>query len=587
MFLKIFRHYAKKNNFVYKFAYLLDAEDRKNFTKFLIILFMGGLLSLLGIGAVIPFVNLLIAPQQLTQIPILGQLGYIQAVTICVVGLILAYWLKNLASFFILKKQAIFLNQLAAKVQSKLFQCYIYSPYNLHVNRNSSELVSNINVEITILSSRVIGQTGNLLNELVTSSIVFVFLLIINPIFSLLVVGSVLIAAYLFIMKIKQKNKYYSELRAKNYAKLTQGVLQGLGGIKETKIYQKETFFSKKVDQYAQGIASSQAFANVFQQSPRFLIEAVAITVVMLTILLFIFLGYSGQTMLILLTIFGVASVQLLPSMSRFMQALANIKYGYPALNKIYQEFQSYDQVVSKRLKYNRKAIQKIPFNHSLELKNISFSYQDKFVLKDINLSIPKGKRVAFVGPSGAGKTTLVDIILGVLRPNKGRIFVDGIEINDSNLAQWQKHFGYIPQMIYIYDCSLRENIAFGIESDQISDSQVWWALEQASLNDFVNSECEKGLDTLVGENGIRLSGGQRQRIGIARALYRNPDVLVMDEATAALDNQTEAEVTQALSNAERGRTIITIAHRLTTIQNYDIIYEIDKGYITESKTCV
>lgn len=582
-------------DFLKKFIYLLDNEDRKNFIRFLTLLFVGGLLSLLGIGAVIPFVSILVDPSHLQNLPVINQFSYRVAVGICVSILILSFWIKNGAAFVVLKKQSRFLNELVAKIQKKLFYYYIYSPYIYHVKCSSPELVSNINVEVNVLSGQVIGQLGCLLNEVVTSTLIFVALLFINPIFSIIIVGVIFLTARWFMIKLKDKTQYFSKLRSKNYAGLTKCVIQGLGGIKETKIYQKESFFTDNVAAYAEGIADASAFSSVFQQSSRFLIEAASITLVLVLMFIFIMTGYSGQKLLILVSVFAVAAMQLLPSMNRLLQALANIKYGHAALEKIYNEFRQYNNFKQCFAEQNNAKKQGCPiqFKDVIELKNICFSYGFEPVLSNITLDIPKGKKVAFVGHTGVGKTTLVDIILGILVPASGELKVDGVKISDNNLLYWQRHFGYIPQIIYLYDCSLRENVAFGLNPKDIDDDRVWNVLKQASLYEFVKKGSPNGLDTLVGENGIRLSGGQRQRVGIARALYHNPDILVMDEATAALDNQTEAEITQALSSAERGRTIITIAHRLSTIKEHDIIYVLDKEGIVKSgnydtliKTC-
>jgi ATP-binding cassette subfamily C protein len=568
--------------FLNKFIYLLDKSDQKNFVKFIGLLFMGGLLSLLGIGATIPFVNLLINPQQVKKLPLINHFTYFQAVSIIIFLLILAFWIKNIAAFFILKSQSSFLNRLVAKIQRRLFACYIHSSYEHHINRNSSELVSNITMEANMLSTQVVGQFGNLLNETVTSFLVLVTLLFISPIFTLAVASSVFLAARLFMQRLREKANYYGKLRAKNYARLAQAVVQGMGGIKETKIYQKENFFIDQVNSYSTAIAEAGAFSNVFGQSSRFLTEVIAITVVLSLMWLFIAIGHNAQEMLVLMSVFGVAAVQLLPSTNRLMQALSGIKYGYHALDKIYQEFKKYEnRAVTEPALEDQKINEPMAFLKAIRLENIQFSYGHKCVLSDINLTISKGKRIALVGPSGAGKTTLVDIILGVLWPSQGDIFVDDQRITTHSIKGFQRHFGYIPQLIYIYDSTLRENIAFGEAPEQINDERVWECLHIASLSTFVKEQAE-GLYTKVGENGIRLSGGQRQRIGIARALYHNPDILVMDEATAALDNQTEKEVTMALSKAGYGRTIITIAHRLSTIQSYDVIYVVDKGTILD-----
>lgn len=583
MLIKTIRNLAKKNNLVVKGYYLLDSTDRKRFVRFLGLLFIGGIVSLLGIGAVIPFAHLLIKPDSLSSLPVIGQLSYLQAVGACIVVLILAYWTKDLVSFVVLRKQNVFLAGIASKLRQKLFHCYIYSPYDIHVHRSSPELINNVNSVVNQVSKQVIASLGILINEGITSAIIVIFIITINPAFAALVVGIILLSARLFIIKFRGKAHYYGQLRVSYMGHLARCVTQGLGGIKETKIYNKEAFFTTQVKEYAQGVAFSEAFTEVFKQSPRFLIEAVAITTVMALIFAFVLAGYDSQTMLVLLTVFGMAAMQLLPSINRFMKALTSAKSSMPALERVFEELKRYEQQVPSQLDqdaHDHHKINKLPFKKQLVLQDITFSYEGKKVLDEINLTIPKGSRTAFVGESGAGKTTLVDIILGVLKPEHGSLWVDDQRVTESNLRQWQAHFGYIPQMIYIYDCSLRENIAFGLPREAIDEAQVWRVLEQASLKQFVEEECPDGLDTRVGENGIRLSGGQRQRIGIARALYHDPDILVMDEATAALDNQTEAEVTKALNEAERGRTIITIAHRLTTIQDYDTICVLDKGQV-------
>jgi ATP-binding cassette subfamily C protein len=271
--------------------------------------------------------------------------------------------------------------------------------------------------------------------------------------------------------------------------------------------------------------------------------------------------------------------MQLLPSLNRLMTAFTSIKYSLPALNVIAQELTD-TTFPSSTLSVNLKVRKSPLFQNELLLENICFTYPvGTIALQDISLSIKKGQSIAFVGPSGSGKTTLADIILGLLKPQSGKILIDGLGLTDENLNAWHQHLGYIPQSIYLYDCTIKENIAFGVPYEEVPEEKVWKALNMASLKTFVEGLTEK-LETQVGENGVRLSGGQRQRIGIARALYRDPDVLVMDEATAALDNQTEKEVTQAIGAAVENRTVITIAHRLSTIKNCTVIYVLDQGKV-------
>lgn len=555
----------------------MDAEDKKNFLKYLLLLLFGGIVSMVGIGSIIPFIYLLIEPKKLSALPILNQFSYVQAVGIASLTLVLSFWLKNGTSFWVLKRQQVFLSTFAAKIRNKLFLAYINSPYHLHVRRNSSQLITNVNIEASQLSSQL-SSIGNALNETLTSSFVLCLLLWVNVIFTTIVVGIILMTVKLFTSFTRGKAKFYGKMRATSGRELTKVISHGLGGIKETKIYQKESFFSKKAKSCAENFARSQVYATIFGQAARFIIETVGVTVLLGLIYAFILIGYSGQQVMLLISVFGATAVQFLPSMNRLTLALSQITYNSVSLDIIYNELKDYEPYLS-----NRNIVSPLPFYEEIRLENISYSYGKSLVLDNVNVTIPKGKKIALVGSTGAGKTTLVDIVLGILRPDKGKITCDKTVLNNENLSQWRSHFGYIPQMIYIYDCSIRENIAFGIERESIDDKEVWEALRQASLANFVREECQDGLDTIVGENGIRLSGGQRQRLGIARALYRNPDILVMDEATAALDNQTEREITKALENAEKNRTVITIAHRLSTIQNYDIIYMLEKGKVVAS----
>jgi ATP-binding cassette subfamily C protein len=534
---------------------------------------------MLGVGMVIPLIYLLIAPEKLEVIPFLNQFSYIQAVGLSTVGLVSVFGLKNWMAYFVLKKQQTFLNQMATKLRRKLFEAYIHTPYQLHVKRNSATLINNITVEVNLVSNQVICQLGCLLNEILTSVFVLCFLLWMNVLFTSIIIGSILITVKLFMRKMQRKADGYSKLRAKSSRELIKTINHGLGGIKETKLYQKEPYFCEQVAEYSDNLSSTQAFANLYTQVPRFLLEYISMSVVLSLIFIFIATGYSGEQIMILISVFGATAVQFLPGMNRLTQALTGISYGKVALDNVYQELKSLEKDV-QRNESDKTESAILSFEKEITLSKVSYSYDSEAVLNNITLRLPKAKRIAFVGSSGAGKTTLVDIILGVLLPKSGKLLVDGREVTSENRKIWQKKFGYIPQMIYIYDYSLKENIAFGLKKEAIDEERVWECLRQAQLDVFVKGQCAEGLETIVGENGIRLSGGQRQRLGIARALYHNPDILVMDEATAALDNQTEREITKALDNIRGDKTIISIAHRLSTIKHYDLIFVLEKGSV-------
>jgi ATP-binding cassette subfamily C protein len=329
-------------------------------------------------------------------------------------------------------------------------------------------------------------------------------------------------------------------------------------------------------------LKSSSTFQNTFQQAPRMMIEFIGLAVVMSVLCGFVLVGSSPQDMFILLGVFGVAAAQLLPSLNRLTQAMVQIKYGMSALEGIYRELKQVKQF-DLDLLAQKKIVKEPLFNSVISLNGLHYSYQDGTkALKGVSLDISKNKKIAFVGESGAGKTTLVDLIMGLYAPLRGDIKLDGSELSsDEAKLSFQKLFAYIPQSIVLYDKTIRENIAFGVNEGDIDDFRVKKCLEAALLDKFVE-QLNKKEYTFIGEAGVRLSGGQRQRVGIARALYQNPQILVMDEATSALDNNTEKEVTEVLSRLTN-LTIITIAHRLTTIKDYDVIYVMKDGKVVST----
>ena len=560
----------------------MDDVDRKGFKKYLIVSFIGGIFSILGVGAVIPFMTVLIQPDKMQHFWLFQHWQYHYIVLFLTVVLIIAFALKNLASVFLLRYQSIFLFGLIAKVQQQLFSAYLAMPYEYHVNRNTPDLIKNINNETTMLANYVIAPLGTFLTELFASGFVVVLLLFLAPVFTLLATVFLMLGIFCFMRILKRKAAYYANTRTAAWSSMTRHVLAGLSGIKELKLYHREHQLLTTFTDDAVQLKSSTAFQNVFEQVPRMLIEFIGLTTVMGILCSFILIGKNPSNLVILLGIFGVAAAQLLPSLNRLTQATAQIKYGMPALKTLYQELQQRNTEHIKRLSI-KQDIQKIGFSQTIRISNLHYSYQDgTAAVNGVDIIIPKNKRIALVGASGAGKTTVVDLLMGLYSPSGGNIAADGqVLTTEAELLGLQKLFAYIPQTIVLYDQSIKENIAFGTPEHEINSAKVWRCLQLAQSDKFV-----KGLaareNTFIGEGGIRLSGGQRQRIGIARALYQDPEILVMDEATAALDNLTEQEITSVLSTLEN-LTIITIAHRLTTIRSYDVIYVLDKGKVVSS----
>lgn len=384
-------------------------------------------------------------------------------------------------------------------------------------------------------------------------------------------------------MKVFRKRLKAAGKRSRNKQGSTkQAVLEALGGVKEIKVLNREQVFVEKYNEDYKDYAESNRKFKVYGMIPKPVMETISISGLLLIVCVKIALGTEASTFIPTISVFAVSAFRMLPSANRMAEYLSRIMFSKPAIDAIYHDLKEID-----RLLENGKAIEdtdEITFQKEIIVKDISFHYPntEKNIFTHGNLTIPKNKSVAFIGPSGQGKTTLADIILGLLEPQEGAVLVDGMDIR-RGMHAWNRKLGYIPQTISLLDASIKENILFGIDKEQINENRLQEALQEAQLKDFVDT-LEEGLDTVIGEGGVRLSGGQRQRIGIARALYHNPEVLVLDEATSALDNETEAAVMEAIDYLAGSKTLIIIAHRLSTIQNCDLVYQIDGGEIVQQR---
>lgn len=568
-------------NFLNVFYSILDDTDRSKFRKYIMVLFLGSCFSVIGIGAFIPFINVLIQPEKIMRFSYFQNWGYTQVVFLLTGLIISAFAIKNISTFLLFKFQSNFLFSLVAKIQKKLFLGYMSFDYEYHLMRSTPNLIKIINNETNILAVCVVSQIGIILTELFASLCVLLFLIYLNPVFTLSIVVSLFVFMSIFMRLIKEKLKTFGDTRTVAWSKITNNVLTGLSGIKEAKLYHCEHYFTDKFAVETENLKLATVYQNVYSQVPRLIIEFVGVFVVMALISIFIFLKHSPKEMLMIMAVFGLASGQLFPSINRIMQAVVQIRYGMPALMTISEEFklQKADKNENNFPTQNGSST----FNQSIELKNVVFQYADGTnALNDLSIVVPKGKKVAVVGASGAGKTTLIDLVMGLYKPKNGKILIDQMEVKTQNdIIFMQKLFGYIPQNIQLFDKTIAENVAFGFDKKDIDSDYVWECLAMAQLKDFVISLKNKD-QSLIGEAGVRISGGQRQRLGIARALYRKPKILVMDEATSALDNNTEKEITDVLLNL-KNITILTIAHRLTTIQEYDLIYMLENGKIVSS----
>lgn len=556
---------------------------------------VAALFETVGIGLIVPFVGIVTNPDIIREQAILAALYdgfHFQSVTafiiFSVIFLLSVFVVKNLyLLLFNYAQFRVILNQ-QVKLSRELFREYLVKPYTFHLQRNSAELLRNINGEITRVFQGIIMSGFQLFTEILVILCILILLLITAPLAtitaSILLGGSII----LFFMFLRKKISHLGKEQQEVSGTMIKWVNQGLGASKEVKVSGKENFFIKSYTGQSQIKADNSRYMKMLEIVPRLFIETLLVSIVLITMLIIVFQGTDAARIVSTMALFAMAAFRLMPSITRLVSLITTIRYSQPALSVVYDDLFINKEKHSDISRTQLGAINRgeRTYKSGIKVQEVSFRYpdQNEYSIKDISLTIPIGKSVAFIGESGAGKTTLVDIILGLFTPEKGSVLVDGKDVLN-HLSQWQQKIGYIPQFIFLSDDTIRGNVAFGIEEHQIDDKEVWRALDQAQLKSFIE-ELPDQLDTTVGERGVRLSGGQQQRIGIARALYHNPEIVFMDEATSALDNETEKEIMKAIDGLRGEKTLIIIAHRLSTIENCDIVFEINRGNLvsTENK---
>lgn len=583
---------TKLKDTIKKLRVLFNKRDKKKFLLLFFMMIFAAIFETAGIGLIVPFVGIVTNPDMIQEQSILSYVYELlnfqstNAFILFGVGFLLTIFIfKNvyLLVFYNLQYRVIF-NQ-KVKLSSTMFREYLTKPYTFHLQRNSAELLRNINGEVAKVFDGILLSSFQLTTEILVIISILSLLIVTAPLATImsgiLLGGSVLIFFKFFRNKITHLGKENQKVSRE----VIKWVNQGLGASKEIKVSGKESYFVNSYSYQSKIMAKNTIYKNMLDQVPRLFIETLLVSVVLVTMIIIVFQGTDTSRLVSTMSLFAMAAFRLMPSITRIVATLSTIRFSQPALTVIYNDL--IEDNKNKNL-INAEAIneskplkvhsgEKI-FCKSINLENVYFRYpnQNEYSIKNLSLTIPIGNSVAFIGTSGAGKTTIVDIILGLLNPEKGRVRVDGKNLYEI-LPIWQNKIGYIPQSIYLSDETIRKNVAFGIADKDIEDSAVQRAIKDAQLKDFIDSLPE-GLDTVVGERGVRLSGGQRQRIGIARALYHNPEIIFLDEATSALDNDTEKEIMKAIDGLKGEKTLIIIAHRLSTIENCDIVFTVDKG---------
>ncbi|SHE35377.1 ATP-binding cassette, subfamily C [Fodinibius roseus] len=552
---------------------------------------LAAVMEVAGIGMIPAFVAIVADPERVLEIewlePVLSTLAISNAEDLLIWGSI------ALVSIFIIKSlyiiafnyfEARFIFNRRYTISHRLMRSYMQAPYIFHLRRNTAELLRNITQEINVFINNVVSILLKMAREGVMALSILIFLFVMEPLITILVISLSGLGAGTFILLNKKKMKEYGREEQERRSEMIKALNQGLGGIKDARVLNREEEFIEKFRIEAYMSTRLMAYIRFIQQIPRPVVETTAVLGMLLVSVLLVWQDRSMGAIIPILTLFAMATVRLMPSIQQLVSMYTNLRYNMVSLDPIFDDLKELEDYNTRFIK-DRKNKNKLEFEDQIVIKNLSYRYpeSEEQAIDGISITIPKGEAVAFVGASGAGKTTVVDLILGLLDPDGGEILLDGKSIQE-NISAWQRNIGYIPQMIYLADETLRANIAFGLPEDEIDDHKVMEAVRLAQLETMLN-RMPDGLDTIVGEHGTRLSGGQRQRIGIARALYHDPKVLVMDEATSALDNITEKEITNAISSLKGERTLIMIAHRLTTVKNCDKLYFMEDGKIIQEGT--
>ena len=572
-----------------KLLILLDRKQKMQMAGIVFMMLIGGVLESVGISLIVPVMTIVVNPAAVNTNSVLKFIydtfsftRVIQLATLIMLSLVFVFVIKNIFLYFmnVVQLRFVYTNQFSTS--RRMMINFMTRPYEYYLSADTAVIQRNITSDV----NNMYGLILNLL-QLISEIIVFVCLvgiLLIQDTVMTLSIASLLIAVLLIIkFIIKPVMKRAGEDNQNFYSGLFKWISESVTGIKEIKIANKENYFINEYSKCGNGYVSAVQKYNLYNSTPRLLIESVSIAGMIGYMLFVMYNGETVQELLPHMTVLGAAAARLLPSANRINNYLTSISYFEPFFMNVSDNLQyeiNDDRISYDEGSYVSVAVDKLPIHEKIEMRDMCYRYPgtQSYILDHADITVPVGKSVGIVGTTGAGKTTAVDVLLGLLKPESGVILADGIDIRE-HYSSWLKNIGYIPQTIFMLDSTIRKNIAFGVPESEIDDEKVISALKEAQLYEYVKT-LPDGLDTTIGERGIRLSGGQRQRIGIARALYEDPEVMVLDEATSALDSETEAAVMDSINRLHGRKTLIIIAHRLQTIEKCDQVYRVENGKI-------
>lgn len=567
-----------------KLNVLLDKKQKNTMVLLVIMMIIGAVLQVAGVGMIVPVVSVVMDPDAIVNndlVRVLYELlggGSQQRFTVIIMlALIAIFIIKNVFLYFQQKFMYAFVYTNQFRTSERMMKNYLRRGYEFYLNADTAVVQRSITSDVNNMYALILA-----ILQLISDGIIFFFLVLYcfsQDVVMTLLIAVVMILLLWVIKKILKPILHKAGEDNQNYySGLFKWISQTVQGIKEVKVTGKEQYFVSEYVKCGEGYVNAVQKYSLYNNIPKLFIESICVICMIGYLLVMMLLGEDTDNMMQTLTAFAAAALVLLPCVNRINNQINNISYFEPFFMGVTDHLQEEISGEKTDMSFADEADTKLPVTKSILLKNITYSYpnSDKLIFDEADLEIPVGAAVGIVGTTGAGKSTVVDIMLGLLEPKSGTIYADGVDVK-TQYRGWLKNVGYIPQMIFMLDDTIRKNVAFGVPEDRIDEKRVWEVLKEAQLDEFVKTLPE-GLDTGIGERGIRLSGGQRQRIGIARALYEDPEVLIMDEATSALDNDTEAAIMASINRLHGKKTLVIIAHRLQTIEKCDIVYRVEDG---------
>ena len=565
---------------------ILSLRNRQSTFVLVIFMLVGMILETFSVGLVIPLIAIFTQEDLIVQypslIPLINFLGNPEKEVLLVYAMFFllgVYFVKNMFLALLAWRQMDYVYEVRTYLAKKLFSTYLLQPYKFHIQHNSSQLIRNITNEISVFIGYGVLPIIKIVSEGFVLVGILALLILVEPYGTLILILTISASTFGFQLLIRNRVSQWGKDRQFHDGMIIKYIQQGLGGAKEVKMLGCEKTFLSLHDESHKRTAKLLQYQQTLEAIPKLWLEVIVMLSVLILVIIMVLRGDDILSLITVLGLFIAAAFRLLPSVSRIVSSYNSFHFSLSAIDLLDKEMKL---KVNNTISKNQIDPKLLKFRDKIHLSDIFFKYSGslKPAINKVMLNISFRESIGFIGSSGAGKSTIIDIILGLLTPESGQVFVDGVDIQE-DLRGWQNQIGYVPQSVFLTDDTLRRNVAFGLDDSEIDEKAVWSAIKASQLEDFVTAQPD-GLETIIGERGVRISGGQRQRIGIARALYNDPEVIVLDEATSSLDNFTESEIMETINTLHGNKTLIIVAHRLSTVKNCDCIYRLEDGLIIE-----